>query len=169
MAAGSTAAELAALYPVATTVEIAGRRIEIRRSGIRHGSEVVQRGMALAAAHGDDADELIIAEERAEDVADLLAFATGVERAWALALDPVEKVDLACAWLEVNGRFFLQRLPQARARLQAAVAEFVGAGPTPSTTSNLTDTQAPTTTRPKRSPSIPKQSPAPQGASGAPA
>lgn len=168
MAAGSTA-ELAALFPAPKPVEIAGRTIEIRRAGIRHGTEVVQRGMALAATFGDDADELIIADERPAEVADLLAFATGADRDWLLTLDAVQKVDLACAWLEVNGRFFLQRLPQARARLQAAVAEFVGAGPTPSTTSNLTDTQAPTTTRPKRSHSIPKQSPAPQGASGAPA
>lgn len=168
MAAGSTA-ELAALFPAPKPVEIAGRTIEIRRAGIRHGTEVVERGMALAATFGEDADELIIADEQPEAVADLLAFATGAERAWVLTLDAVQKVDLACAWLEVNGRFFLQRLPQARARLQAAVAEFVGAGPTPSTTSNPTGTPAPTTTRQKRSPSIPKQSPAPQGAIGAPA
>lgn len=169
MVAGSPAAELEVLYPAPKVFEIAGRKIEIRRSGIRHGSEVVQRGMTLAAAHGDDADELIIADEQPEAVADLLAFATGADRAWCLGLDAVAKVDLACAWLEVNGRFFLQRLPQARARLQAAVAEFVGAGPTPSTTSSLTDTPAPTTTRQKHSPSTQRQSPAPKGASGAPA
>ena len=169
MAAGSAAPELAALYPAPKPVEIAGRTVEIRKAGIRHGTEVVQRGMALAATFGDDADELIIADERPEEVADLLAFATGCDRDWALTLDAVQKVDLACAWLEVNGRFFLLRLPQARARLQAAVAEFVGAGPTPSTTSSLTDTPAPTTTRQKHSPSTQRPSPAPKGASGAPA
>ncbi len=168
MAAGSTA-ELAALYPAPKPVEIAGRKIEIRRAGIRHGTEVVQRGMALAATFGDDADELIIADEQPEAVADLLAFAIGCDKAWALALDPFDKVELACAWLEVNGRFFLQRLPQARARLQAAVAGFIGAGPTPSTTSSPTDTPAPTITPPTRSRSTPKQSPAPKGATAAPA
>ena len=168
MAAGSTA-ELAALYPAPKPVEIAGRTIEIRRAGIRHGTEVVQRGMALAATFGEDADELIIADEQPEAVADLLAFATGADRAWVLTLDAVHKVDLACAWLEVNGRFFLQRLPQARARLQTAVTEFLGAGPTPSTTSNPTDTPAPTTTPPMLSGSTLKQSPAPKGASAAPA
>jgi hypothetical protein len=116
MAAGSTA-ELAALYPAPKPVTIGDRTIEIRRAGIRHGSEVVQRGMALAATFGDDADELIIADEQPEAVADLLAFATGADRDWIGTLDAVQKVDLACAWLEVNG-VFLQRLPQARARLQ---------------------------------------------------
>lgn len=161
------AAELAALYPAPRVVTIAGRRVEVRKSGVRACSEIVQRAMALGAVM--DADELILVDEHPEEAADLLALALGIDREWALSLDAVDKLDLAREWLEVNGRFFLLRLAPARQRLQATIAGLLGDGPTSSSTSSSTDIPAPTTTPLTPAESGLQQSPAPNGATGAPA
>ena len=163
------AAELAALYPAPRIVAVAGRKVTIPKAGIRACSQVVQMAMALAAKGADGDDEMVIVDEHPDEAADLLAFALGIDREWAASLDAIDKVDLGREWLEVNGRFFLQRLAPARARLQQTVLGLLGAGPTSSTGASPTDTPAPTITPPTPSPSGPQQSPAPSGATGAPA
>ena len=169
MAAGSTADELAALYPAPRTVTIAGRAVTIQQPTLRRCAHYDQLAAALWAL-GDSVDtpDGVLFEEHPEAAADMLAAVFDVEREWLVALPALRKVDLFSAWMEFNADFLSDRL-QTMARLQKAGAAFHGAGPTPSHT--LPPTESPTQAgSPPGAPSHSKmQSPAPKGASGAPA
>lgn len=163
MPAGSSV-DPAKLFPAPKVVTVAGRQVEIPAAGIRRCSEIVQRAMALAATE-DGADELVIIDEHPDEANALITFALGCDPAWVATLDAVDKVDLCMAWMEVNGAFFVQRLLPARMRLRQ-MADLLGAGPTPSTTSSATDTPTPKATRRGRLHYGPLPSKEPVGANG---
>lgn len=166
-AVAGAAGELAAKYPIPKVTTIAGRKVEISPGSIRHCTEVWQRSMLLAALMDENATEVIFADEHPAEAAELLAFATGLDRDWIAELSAFDKVDLGLTWLEVNRDFFAQALRPERRDQQNRVREMFGLGATPSNTSGTTDTPPPMTTRPSRSMRGSKPSPAPNGAAAA--
>lgn len=136
----ATLDELSALFPQPRTVTVAGRKVEIVPSSIRAGASVLHLALALwALRESDDDDELILADEHPTEAAALLVAATGFDPVWIAGLSASDKCELALAWMEVNGAFFVLRPMLVRARMQKAVASMLGAGAASSTPSPVTD------------------------------
>ena len=167
VAAGS--AELAVLYPAPRTVTIAGRSVQIAPPTLRRLATYDQLAVALwALGDGPSTPDEVLFEEHPEATADMLAAVVDVDREWLVALPPLRKLELFSAWLEFNTDFLSDRLQQQE-RLRTAMGAINGTGPTPSSTSQKTVSPAPKTTRPKGQYVSKLPSPAPKGASGAPA
>lgn len=164
----ATLAELGALFPQPKSVTIAGREVEILPSSIRQGTAVLHKAVAfwnLRASPEDD--ELVTADENPEAAVDLLHTATGLDREWLATLPAVDKVELAMAWMEVNGAFFVLRPMLARAKLGASMAAMFGVGPMRSTNSTSTATPIPegSLRKPQAQPSKPSPEPVAASAS----
>lgn len=147
MADKTPAHELADLFPVPRTVAIAGKSIEIKRCGMKQFGNIVSAYMPLYEATGGNFDTMGVFEDYPDEMTDIVAAATGLEREWVAGLDPLEKFDLANQWLDVNGQFFVLRLLPSMAMHMVAMTKLGGVGQTSSNASAKTDTPAPTTTR----------------------
>lgn len=122
--------ELTDLYPAAKTATIAGRTIEIKRCTLAQGARIVELGFPLWASLGESGDYWKLFDERPDEVAALIAAATGLDAAWIAGLEQIDRADLAAAWLEANADFFVRRLLPTMRRMGMAMQTLNGGGRT---------------------------------------
>ena len=151
----ATLDELSVLFPQPRTVTVAGRKVEIVPSSIREGTRVLNLALALwTLRQSEDDDELILADEHPAEAVDLLEAATGLDREWLASLSAADKCELALAWMEVNGAFFVLRPLVIRAKMKTAISKMFGVGATSSTPSSNEATPIPVPTHPRARKSI---------------
>ena len=145
--------ELATLYPAPRHITVAGRTIEIKPCGISQAGRIIDAGLPLYQRTLDGVEFPDLFDQFPDETCALLVAATGAPADWIAGLDPVEKFELAAAWMEANAAFFVRRLVPAIARFNRALTSINGDGPTSSSTSSGTATSTPAST--------PQQQPAP--------
>ena len=164
MESGKTAEhELAVLYPAPRTVTIAGRAIEIKRCGISQAGRIIDTGAPLYQRVQDGADFPTMFEEFPDETSALVVAGTGLPLDWVRGLDPIDRFDLASAWMEVNAGFFVRRLLPSMARYWTAKGAMLGIGPISSDTSSITGTSTQATILQPPLNDLLMPSPAPKG------
>lgn len=110
-------------------VEIREKKIEVKPLAVKNLARAAKLAAPVVSAVSDgrmEQGDMLGLLERTDEIIELCALATGVDKAWIGELNGAELLQIATAVVEVNADFFIRRLLPAATEAMQGIAGKVG-------------------------------------------